>query len=105
MSFATCVHYRGSAVVCKAGVDVEQLRDHNGRLPCATMRGITGELACDRRSMPSAVAAEPGRMVTAFQRLMSGLCPACGGEIAGEMIFNDNVLALPCRHVLRHAKD
>jgi len=103
--FATCIHFRGSGVECKALVDVETKRDQYGRVPCVVVRGITGELVCDRRELPTTVDVQPGPMATRLELAESGRCPTCKGEKTGEMEFNGNVLALPCRHVIWHARE
>ena len=104
-SYATCAHFRGSQTSCRADIDVETLRDEHGRLPCAVMRGITGSASCDRIAMPVAAIAEVGRMLRGLERVEAGLCHQCGEEVTGMMDFNDNILALPCRHTMKHARD
>lgn len=101
-----CTSYTGSQTVCHAGIAIESVRDLHGRVPCAVIRGITGELACDKLSFPPpSPQAAKGEMVLQLERMFAGQCPRCGELIAGEMEFNGALLAMPCRHVIRGARE
>lgn len=101
---AFCVSYRGSLTTCHAGIDIETKRDQYGRVPCAIIRGITGEIACDRLEISKDVPVELGVMTQMLARAQAGQCVKCGQLIEAEMDMNNNVVALPCRHVIRHER-
>ncbi|MCA9675716.1 MAG: hypothetical protein KC464_11815 [Myxococcales bacterium] len=100
-----CIHYRGARAQCRAGVDVEQLRDDELRLPCVELGGRRGAVDCDLREVTAAPAAAPatGPMRAALAQLEEGRCPTCSGAIEREQVFGDVVVAVPCRHRLRSA--
>ncbi len=105
-SIKQCAHYNGSGLPCKKGVDPGMVRDHEDRTPCVEIRGITGKVNCDLRVMPEGPPrGELGPASQALAQVLSGLCVTCGQIIEGEMEFNGAVLALPCRHVRRSARD
>jgi hypothetical protein len=68
------------------------------------IREITGKHRCDKLQLPAAAAVEEGRMARALAAMLAGACPTCLVPIAGEMEFNESLLAMPCRHVIRSAK-
>lgn len=105
-SIVRCAHWNSSGMACKKGVHPVYVTDNFGRVPCVTIRGITGEIACDMRQMPEEPKpGEAGDAVKMLQLMLDRKCPRCGGAIAGEMEFNGSILALPCRHVLRSSRD
>lgn len=100
-----CVHYTSSGLDCHAGISTDSMLDDLGRMPCVEIRGLTGKLHCAELKMPAPKPGSvPGAMSKAFEALANRLCPKCSEPIAGEMEFNDNMLAMPCRHVIRSAK-
>lgn len=103
----TCVHYNLAGLPCKKGVEASQVTDDEHRTPCVAIRGITGKVACDLRVMPvePSVDGELGQASRMLAQVLAGKCPRCNNPIAGEMEFNGAILALPCRHVLRSARD
>lgn len=105
-SYAACVHFRSTSSACHKGVDPKDVTDKEGRMPCVSVRGVTGEIACDMRLMPAdAPAGTPGPATEMLNAMLEGKCPTCKREIAGEMEFNGAILAMPCRHVIRPARD
>lgn len=104
-SYRACVHYSSSVMPCRAGVDPVLLTDDDGRLPCVVIREITGKHACSKLEfMPFAAVAEAGEMAKGLVAFLGGRCPKCNVPIAAEMEFNESILALPCRHVIRSEK-
>lgn len=102
-----CLRLAGP-LTCAAGVDVEQVRDEDGRLPCLVIRGVTGAVACDLRELPERpTARDLGPMSAALERAAAGRCPECDGPVDQEhQLPNDGPLvALPCRHALRVLDD
>lgn len=101
-----CVHYTSSGLDCHVGIPTDSMLDDEGRMPCVEIRGITGKLHCVELKMPArSLGSSPGEMSKALAAIMVGRCPKCNEEIAGEMEFNENILAMPCRHVIRSARD
>jgi hypothetical protein len=99
---ATCHHFRGASAACAAGVDVEQLRDAELRLPCVVIRGVAGAVACDLRELPATdQAGELGRMGRALELVVAGRCTTCGEPVESEREVGGRVVAYPCLHVLR----
>ena len=75
-------------------------------MPCAIIRNLTGKLLCDRIALsPLPPEESPGSMAMMLAAITSGRCPKCSGSVAGEMEFNGAILAMPCRHVIRSAKE
>lgn len=104
ITVAQCSRYRGARETCRAEVDVETLRDEEGRLPCVVISGRTGVIGCDELDLPRTAAGEPGgRMAKLLAELEAGRCPTCSRAITGEATDGDDVVALPCRHVLLRA--
>ncbi len=100
-----CTHYTAPGTVCHAGIAVDDKRDADGRFPCVEIRGITGALPCDRRTMPPLPAHHAaGSMTKALEALAGGRCPKCNEDIRGELELDGSVLAMPCRHVLRSTR-
>lgn len=97
-----CIHYRNSYSPCKANVDVEDLADDAGRVPCVEVRGVSGSCVCDLRTWPAEQQVERGPMSKMLGALLEHLCPTCGEEIVSEMEWADSKVALPCRHVIRN---
>ena len=98
----TCVHYRSTHAACRANVDVRDLVDADGRVPCVVIRGITGQKPCNLLELITGDApGEAGPMAKMLTALLDAKCPKCGAQINGQMEFNDAILAMPCRHVLR----
>lgn len=103
-TISTCIHYRNSHSRCRADIDVSELADSDGRIPCLVIRGLTGERPCVKLAIQPPRAAETqGQMVTMLSAILAGCCPRCHEEVAGEMEFHGSILAMPCRHVLRSA--
>lgn len=101
MTDGQCRHYRGARSICGAGVDVEQLRDDEQRLPCVVIRGVSGSIPCDERDLPASAAPVPaGRLVSALEQLEARRCPQCRAPIEREATVGANVVAMPCRHRL-----
>jgi hypothetical protein len=99
------VNYASSALVCRAGIDPRSVRDDDERMPCVVIRGITGTISCERLELaPAAPSSEVGEMAKALAAIMSRRCPKCEQVIEAEMEFNDSILAMPCRHVIRSEK-
>jgi hypothetical protein len=99
---ATCRHYHAAGKPCAAGVDVEQLRDVELRLPCIVIRGVAGAVACDLRELPANdQVVELGRMGRALELVVAGRCPFCGEPVESERVLGGRVIAVPCKHVLR----
>lgn len=104
-SSTVCMHYSSSSLPCRAGVNVANLRDDDGRIPCVVIRDVTGTVRCDLMQMPKQPAAqEPGSLSRSLASLVAGRCPTCDTPIRGEADLDDKVVAMPCRHVLRSAK-
>lgn len=100
-----CVHYVSRLDTCKAGVTVERLVDSEDRIPCVTIRGITGSLTCDELEMELFPApAKQGVLASALAAITKGLCPTCSDPIRGEVEIDGAIRAMPCRHVLRTHK-
>lgn len=102
----TCLHHNGTGQTCKRGVEPHMVTDHVGRVACHEVRGICGAVACDLRQFPEV---EPIRRFGPASKMLAavldGLCASCGQVVTGEMEFNGAILALPCRHVIRSARD
>ncbi len=102
----TCVHYTTSGTLCHAGIEVDVKRDDEGRVPCVEIRGITGTRTCDRLSMPPpAPQHAAGSMTKALDALAGGHCPKCNEPVRGEVELDGGTYAMPCRHIIRSAKD
>lgn len=95
-----CVHHhaaRGGR--CGAGVDVEQLRDAELRLPCLAINGVCGAVECDLREPPAAAANDQlGPLSELLERALAGCCPTCDEPIEYERQVGDAVVAWPCQH-------
>lgn len=95
-----CVAYdRGR---CERGVDIEALRDGDGRVPCVAVRGVAGSVVCDEREPPAAAAPVPaGRLTIMLDRSLAGACGECGEPITSVIDGSEGrLIALPCRHLL-----
>lgn len=104
-SSTVCRNYCTSSMPCRAGVNVANLRDDEGRIPCVVIRGVTGSVRCDLMDMPRAPAAEePGSLSRALNSLTAGRCPTCDTPIRGELEVEGRVHAMPCKHILRSEK-
>lgn len=104
-SIAHCVHFTSVATTCRVGVDPGTVTDDDGRMPCVVIRGITGTIACDKLQLPAKPGGgEPGRMGKMLSKLLDGICPTCGEAIRGELELDGQVIAMPCRHVIRSAR-
>lgn len=97
----TCVHFMGALRRCRAGFEVEALRDDELRLPCQEIQGVAGERPCQSLQWPPAEQPQlSGAMERALDALSKGACPNCGGPIQKEIGIGGKVLASPCRHLL-----
>lgn len=110
MTRLACIHFeRTKGKRCEQGVDVEQLRDGELRLPCVSIRGVSGEVSCDLRELPpepSAAGAATGPMSKLLALALADLCTYCGEPITStfETGIGGQVRALPCRHTQRAAQ-
>lgn len=104
-TYRACVNYASSALICRAGIDPVSVRDADERMPCVVIRGITGTIPCDKVELAAVPPSnEVGEMAKALSAIMARRCPKCEGPIEAEMEFNDSILAMPCRHVIRSEK-
>lgn len=105
-TIARCEYWNGTGLPCKKGVPPAQVIDEDHRVPCVVIRGITGKVACDLRVMPEIpTAGELGPAAKMLAAVLDGDCPKCGERVHGTMEFNGAILAMPCRHVLRSARE
>ena len=100
-AYKSCVSYTGAGSRCRAGFNVEDRRDSESRLPCVSIRGITGKIPCVECAIqPDPPEPPGGRMATKLDDILEGNCPECHEAIEDEHAMGGVVTARPCGHVL-----
>jgi len=94
-----CVNHNG-ARRCRADIDTESKRDGELRLPCISIRGITGTTPCVALAMPDEEE-RGGRAASMLNLALDGRCHECGEGVDGEIELGKVTTASPCGHTLR----